>query len=652
MQLNKTFASVMLALFLVLLGWGELRAQCPNDNAFYTNMTPSGVGAGSAASNTCIWGGDYVTVDVCSGAQYIFSTCASAGFDTEITVYNDANGAFIAHNDDAPGCVLQSEITWTATFTGTVRVLVDEYPCVGNVTCQEITVTQVTPCGGGGGGNGNNCSTPTAVACGDTLTNQTTLGNGNDAANWSCFTPTFATPGEDHFYAVTITDPATTTLRVSLMNVVDADAYVEVVLVNSPCSATTCDNSVQYDVALGTFANLLNSNDFSVPGAGTYYIIIDSQGDGVSSYDIGFECLASGINLDRSGCTGPPADTDMNGYEVTWNGSATIPTMVPGMTGTICYTLYIENPTGFEWLKYADFTFGSCWTGVTNISPNTPPPNNGYYNTMGEWTGAYNAGANEVNYVFTNSNNPAWGDGDINNYGCYQYQFCFDATVAAGCTQNSDLNIVIYVEDDGFGGSGFTIPSNDIQVSDDFILPVVLETFAARAEGNAVELNWSTLRETNNAFFTVEKSIDGIHYEPFATVNSLGNSQQKTTYKLMDTEPAFGANYYRLSQTDLSGDTRDLGVETVTFEQNEFGIASLKPNPATEFVSLQVSNPQAGQLNLQITDVMGKEVRSWTQEAPTGIQHYEMDLKGLAPGIYFVKVAAGNEVRIAKLIKE
>lgn len=91
----------------------------------------------------CIWGGEYVLVNVVAGNTYQFSTCGGAFWDTQITIYNNAGGEPLGFNDD--GCGLQSTLTWVATFTGQLRVLVDQYNCASNSTCATLTITCSAP---------------------------------------------------------------------------------------------------------------------------------------------------------------------------------------------------------------------------------------------------------------------------------------------------------------------------------------------------------------------------------------------------------------------------------------------------------------------------------------------------------------------------
>jgi hypothetical protein len=128
--------------------------QCPFNNVPYLDLTPTCPGTNTGL---CFWGGDYATVSVTAGNQYIFSTCGDPSFDTQLTLYDNTGFNVLDFNDDF--CGLQSQITWTATYSGVVYILLDEYPCLSNLTCITLTVTCLPEGGGNGGGDGCNPNT-------------------------------------------------------------------------------------------------------------------------------------------------------------------------------------------------------------------------------------------------------------------------------------------------------------------------------------------------------------------------------------------------------------------------------------------------------------------------------------------------------------
>ena len=152
----------ILYIALWMLGFAQVAsAQCPNDNTYWQDLTP--VGCPGSNSTACIFGGQYAAVSVTAGNDYTFTTCGSFGGDTEITLYN-ATGAYIAENDD--DCGVLSTVNWTATFTGVVWVLVDEWPCADGITCFDLEVTCSSGGGGGGCAGGPICTGAAADECG------------------------------------------------------------------------------------------------------------------------------------------------------------------------------------------------------------------------------------------------------------------------------------------------------------------------------------------------------------------------------------------------------------------------------------------------------------------------------------------------------
>lgn len=128
-----------------------VRSQCAQNNTLIGTVTPPCPGT---STTSCINGGQYINVNVVAGNEYTFSTCGNTAFDTQITVYNGAT--VIGYNDD--DCGTQSTVTWTATFTGVVSVLVDEYNCSNTGLCTDLDVTCALPIQ-----IGNGCNTNTTI---------------------------------------------------------------------------------------------------------------------------------------------------------------------------------------------------------------------------------------------------------------------------------------------------------------------------------------------------------------------------------------------------------------------------------------------------------------------------------------------------------
>jgi len=129
-----------------------------------------------------------------------------------------------------------------------------------------------------------------------------------------------------------------------------------------------------------------------------------------------------------------------------------------------------------------------------------------------------------------------------------------------------DGDIVIGQDMDGAGNN---IPNLDNFVLSTFacspltVLPVELVSFTGQNEGDANNLKWTTASEVNNNFFTIQKSDDAQSWADLQTVKATGNSNASVSYQVTDNTLRSGIVYYRLTQTDLSGETKALAIVAI-----------------------------------------------------------------------------------------
>jgi hypothetical protein len=177
-------------------------------------------------------------------------------------------------------------------------------------------------------------------------------------------------------------------------------------------------------------------------------------------------------------------------------------------------------------------------------------------------------------------------------------------------------------------------------------LPIELLSFTAEADGNNVDLKWSTATETKNHFFTIEKSRDAISFVPFQQVDSKalnGNSTSPLNYKTVDTNPFDGMNYYRLKQTDYNGNYKYFNIVSVSVKHKGNVVFNLYPNPndAKNSTTLEISGMEDNSsVSISMFDLLGKEVFSKTHTTSgTGSNLISINpINKLSAGVYFVTV--------------
>jgi len=168
-----------------------------------------------------------------------------------------------------------------------------------------------------------------------------------------------------------------------------------------------------------------------------------------------------------------------------------------------------------------------------------------------------------------------------------------------------------------------------------------------------VEINWSTASETNNDFFSVERSSDGLNFEKLLEVKGVGDSDNITNYQASDERPLFGLSYYRLKQTDFDGQFEYSPVVSVFLEGKDEPRLTLYPNPSPN-----------GQFNLEFFGVSELRQAFITLRAVVGGTFLEQEVmlepdqkqislnpkSDLPPGIYIIHVSLGNRNFTRKVI--
>lgn len=180
-------------------------------------------------------------------------------------------------------------------------------------------------------------------------------------------------------------------------------------------------------------------------------------------------------------------------------------------------------------------------------------------------------------------------------------------------------------------------------------LPVSFLNIKAIKKNDAVLVSWSTASETNNDFFLVERSFDGLAFEVISSkIKGAGNSNSINTYSYKDQPEKTNVQvvYYRIRQLDLNGQASLSGVVRVNNDQLKAGSGfGMYPNPAKDLVIVDL-NEARGVKNIEVFNLNGKKLYSTS----TLNQTENLLLNDYAEGIYLVKVTTANGVITKRLV--
>jgi len=221
---------------------------------------------------------------------------------------------------------------------------------------------------------------------------------------------------------------------------------------------------------------------------------------------------------------------------------------------------------------------------------------------------------------------------------------CFEVTGNSSCP----------IEDVGFTATGTVLGGSDGNITDNvassytctseaITLPVELTGFTASKKDETSLLEWTTANEINNAYFSIERSVDGSTFEEIGQVDGQGTTAALTEYTFIDKSPVTGRNYYRLNQFDFDGKNKYSEIRTVEFVDDRT-VISIYPNPATDFV--RVSNTQKN-TRLKVYSLSGKLAyeRNINED---GVVH----TKNFIGGVYIFTIVddAGNKIHTEKIV--
>lgn len=685
---------LIVLLALVLFVCEELRAQCANNNAYYTTVSPTCPGG---ATVPCIWGGEYVLVNVVMGNTYTFSTCGTALWDTQITLYNNAGGGSLGYSDDA--CGLQSSVTWVATFTGQLRVLVDQYNCTSNFLCADLIVScsggppalicgsQVYDPGGPSGiyPNGSNfVQTYCPDVAGDMVT--MTFNSFSTEAGWDFVTiyngPNTGSPSLGTFSGTAIPGPFTSThpggcltLAFSSDLTVNAAGW-SATLTCAPPPPPPSGDCVYALTLLDSFGDGWGSSAVGVSingGPFTYYSVTGSSNQVLIGVDIGdvvvldynnsgpwqgensFTLTLQGGILHSSGapppaginyantvsCQPPPAPPEdcVGGFTICndqgFNNS-------PSNTGNVAdlntsnYGCLLDAERQGTWYNFSASAGGSL---AFTISPSNAADDYDF----ALW-GPYPAGST-VGSICPPLGAPVRcsyaapsGDTGLNFTATDQSESAFgDKWVQYLNVQVGEVYL-LYISNWSQSGLAFDLnwdPSSTASL-DCTVLPVSMLDLRAEVQGDVVALNWSTVAEDGTERFVLERAGPELAYSSIGSVPAAGQSQALVDYAYLDPDPLGGTNHYRVRAEMLDGSHRYSNVATVDLRPVDD--LHLFPVPAGDLLHLRWEGAQEGMVHVLIMDAAGRTLHTWPLTVLDSGQVHTIPLHAKDAGSYLLQI--------------
>jgi hypothetical protein len=178
-------------------------------------------------------------------------------------------------------------------------------------------------------------------------------------------------------------------------------------------------------------------------------------------------------------------------------------------------------------------------------------------------------------------------------------------------------------------------------------LPVELIYFKAEVEQSAVQLRWATASELNNDYFQIERSADGVQFDPIgAPIEGAGTTTEPLNYEYTDRNPLSGVSYYRLKQVDFGGQTSYSEVAPVRVGGVANNELLIYPNPVQGQLQVIWGGEQTIE-RIRLLDAKGQEL---SVDAVIDNKQAKVELQALTPGVYFLELLSGQERKIERIV--
>jgi hypothetical protein len=230
-----------------------------------------------------------------------------------------------------------------------------------------------------------------------------------------------------------------------------------------------------------------------------------------------------------------------------------------------------------------------------------------------------------------------------------------------GVVQTNDSGYALIGTTESFGaGSGdiYVVKTNkDGGFGDP--LPIQLSAFSvASTGGGSVTLAWATVSETHSYGFYVERrkaSEQGFTILPGSFIHGHGTTTVPQNYFFVDRSVTQGTWYYRLREVDLDGSVHFNEVVQVKVQLADlpvsFSLDQNYPNPFNPNTTIRYALPAMSYVTLSVFNALGQQMATLVNDGQeAGYHEVRFDGGGLASGVYFYRLKAGDFLQTRKML--
>ncbi len=183
-------------------------------------------------------------------------------------------------------------------------------------------------------------------------------------------------------------------------------------------------------------------------------------------------------------------------------------------------------------------------------------------------------------------------------------------------------------------------------------LPVELKSFDAKCENGLVNISWSTATETNNDYFSLQKSNNGVNWYELAIIDGAGNSTEMEYYNYADNQVENKISYYRLKQVDYDGNFQYSNIISNSCFNLDRAEIILYPNPCNEILNITIENWTSESIKFEITNTVGQIIYSGKIENTADYNLTQINTDIFNTGLFFIRFSDKTQSLTKKFVKQ
>ena len=127
------------------------------------------------------------------------------------------------------------------------------------------------------------------------------------------------------------------------------------------------------------------------------------------------------------------------------------------------------------------------------------------------------------------------------------------------------------------------------------------------------------------------------NWKPIGSLKGNGTTAQTNNYSFLDKNPLNGANYYRIKQYDLDGQSNESETRLLTIQLSKARL-NVFPNPSKGVINFTLNDFKGSNFTVLLSDMNGNVLHSEIMTASEN-NVYKLNQKNtLVPGSYILKV--------------